>query len=278
MKRNSKIYGALLLSMGAAVLLAGCGTRHVSRDISAQGTAGEVIFPSVDKIVLKEGTFPNVTSLRAVGPGVTKDQLYYLLGRPHFREGYAGVREWDYLFHFRKDGKIITCQYKAIFDENYLAQSFHWAPESCADVLLEPAAPAAPAAPEPAAQTRFELSADALFAFGKHGAGDILPKGREQLAEIAEKLKHGSDVSITVVGHTDRIGSDAANQLLSERRAQTVRGYLAERGVPAASISARGQGESEPVVQCEEQNRTALIACLAPNRRVEISVTAVTRD
>lgn len=275
MKRNSKIHGALLLSMGAAVLLAGCGTRHVSRDISPQGTAGEIIFPSVDKIVLKEGTFPNVTSLRAVGPGMTKDQLYYLLGRPHFREGYAGVREWDYLFHFRKDGKIITCQYKAIFDENYLAQSFHWAPESCADVLLEPAAAAAP---QPVAPTRFELSADALFAFGKHGAGDILPKGREQLAEIAEKLKGGSDVSITVVGHTDRIGSDAANQLLSERRAQTVRGYLAERGVPAASISARGQGESEPVVQCEEQNRTALIACLAPNRRVEISVAAITRD
>lgn len=273
MNRNSKIYGALLLSMGAVVLLAGCGTRHVSRDISPQGTAGEVIFPSVDKIVLKEGTFPNLTSLRAVGPGVTKDQLYYLLGRPHFREGYAGVREWDYLFHFRKDGKIITCQYKAIFDENYRAQSFHWAPQSCADLLLEPAA-----APAPAAKTRFELSADALFAFGKHGAGDILPKGREQLAEIAEKLKGGSDASITVVGHTDRIGSDAANQLLSERRAQTVRGYLAERGVPATGISANGRGESEPVVQCAEQNRTALIACLAPNRRVEISVTAVTQN
>jgi len=278
MKRYSKIYLALLASMGVAVVLAGCGTRHVSRDISPQGTAGEVVFPSVDKIVLKEGTFPNVTSLRAVGPGVTKDQLYYLLGRPHFREGYAGVREWDYLFHFRKDGKIITCQYKAIFDENYRAQSFHWAPESCADVLQEPAAPVA-AAPEPAvAPTRFELSADALFAFGKHGAGDILPKGREELAAIAEKLKNGSDVSIAVVGHTDRIGSDAANQLLSERRAQTVRGYLAERGVPAASISARGQGESEPVVQCEDQDRSALIACLAPNRRVEISVNAATRN
>ena len=279
MKRYSKIYLALLASMGTVVLLAGCGTRHVSRDISAQGTAGEVIFPSVDKIVMKEGTFPNVTSLRAVGPGVTKDQLYYLLGRPHFREGYAGVREWDYLFHFRKDGKIITCQYKAIFDENYRAQSFHWAPESCADVLQEPAAPVVAAAPEQAAApTRFALSADALFAFGKHGAGDMLPKGRAELAAIAEKLKHGSDVSITVVGHTDRIGSDAANQLLSERRAQTVRGYLAERGVSAASISARGLGESEPVVQCEEQDRSALIACLAPNRRVEISVNAATRD
>ena len=57
---------------------------------------------------------PNIESLRAVGPGVTKDQLYYLLGRPHFREGYAGVREWDYLFHFRVDGKVVTCQYLSL--------------------------------------------------------------------------------------------------------------------------------------------------------------------
>lgn len=276
MKRYSKIYLALLASMGAAVLLAGCGTRHVSRDISAQGTAGEVIFPSVDKIVMKEGTFPNVTSLRAVGPGVTKDQLYYLLGRPHFREGYAGVREWDYLFHFRKDGKIITCQYKAIFDEDYHAQSFHWLPAGCADMLAEPvaAAPAAPAAP---AETRFNLSADALFAFAKYGSGDILPNGRDELAAIATQLKD-SKASISVVGHTDRIGSDAANQLLSERRAQTVRGYLAERGVPAANISATGRGESEPVIQCDEQDRAALIGCLTPNRRVEITVNATKQD
>jgi outer membrane protein OmpA-like peptidoglycan-associated protein len=273
MKRNSKIHGALLLSMAAAAMLAGCGTRHVSRDISPQGAAGEVVFPSTDKLVLKEGTFPNVGSLRTVGPGVTKDQLYYLLGRPHFREGYAGVREWDYLFHFRKDGKIITCQYKVIFDKDYLGQSFHWAPESCASVLEE-APPVQPVAPAPTAPQRFQLSADALFAFGRSGAGDILPKGRQELIDIASQLRGAGDISIAVVGHTDRIGSDAANQQLSERRAQTVRAFLAGQGLSAASISASGRGESEPVAQCEEQPRPALIACLAPNRRVDISVTA----
>ena len=269
MKRTLKISSALLISVGAALLLSACGTRHVSRDISPQGVAGEVIFPDPANIVMKGGTFPNLGDLRLVGPGMTKDQLYQLLGRPHFHEGYAGVREWDYLFHFRKDGKIITCQYKVVYDEDYLAQTFHWAPASCADLLVE----AAPVADE-VKERHFNLSADALFAFAKHGVDDILPKGREELAAIAGKLKEADNASIKVVGHTDRIGSDAANQLLSQRRAQTVREFLVARGVAASAITAEGRGESEPVKDCEDQARTALIACLAPNRRVEIQVDA----
>lgn len=262
---NKLTVAALLAAMSLA--LAACGTTHVSRDISPQGVAGEVIFPAVDKAVLKEGTFPNVESLRTVGPGVTKDQLYYLLGRPHFREGYAGVREWDYLFHFRKEGKIVTCQYKAIFDTDYLAQSFHWSPQSCAAILDGETA-------TKVAMETHELSADALFAFARHGSNDILPEGRQQLTEIAEKLKAADSASIAVYGHTDRIGAVADNQLLSQQRAMTVRQYLVENGVPASRITAQGWGESQPVKDCEDQERATLIACLAPNRRVEIVASA----
>ena len=269
MNQSSKKSIAAVLLAAMSLALGACGTTHVSRDISPQGIAREVIFPSVDRIVLKEGTFPNVESLRAVGPGVTKDQLYYLIGRPHFREGYAGVREWDYLFHFRVDGKVVTCQYKAIFDKDYRAQSFHWLPESCASVL-DQAGPA-----KPLAQTRFNLSADALFAFAKYESGDILTEGRKELSAIAAKLKDVDNASITVMGHTDRIGSDADNQLLSQRRARTVRQYLIDQGVEATSIRAEGWGESEPVKACEDgTDREALIACLQPNRRVEIQVNA----
>jgi len=274
MKHNLKITRALLLSAGAALMLSACGTRHVSRDISPQGVAGEVVFPDPAKIVMKGGTFPNLGDLRVVGPGMTKDQLYQLLGRPHFHEGYVGVREWDYLFHFRKDGKIITCQYKVVYDQDYLAQSFHWAPASCADLLVE----AGPAVADEVKQRHFNLSADALFEFAKYGVEDILPTGREELTAVASKLKEADHASIKVVGHTDRIGSDADNQLLSQRRAQTVREFLVARGVAASSITAEGRGESEPVKQCEEQARAALIACLAPNRRVEIQVDASATD
>jgi len=269
MKHNSKVLSALFVSVGAALLLKACGTRHVSRDISPQGVAGEVVFPDPDRVVMKGGTFPNLGDLRLVGPGMTKDQLYQLLGRPHFREGYAGVREWDYLFHFRKNGQIVTCQYKVVYDKEYLARTFHWAPASCADLLTE----AAPAAGE-VKERRFNLSADTLFEFGKYGVEDILPKGHEELTTIAGQLKDADKASIKVVGHTDRIGSDAANQLLSQRRAQTVRGFLIDRGVTASAITAEGRGESEPVKDCGDQARTELIACLAPNRRVEIQAVA----
>ena len=77
-----------------------------------------------------------------------------------------------------------------------------------------------------------------------------------------------------MVGHTDRIGRDDYNMALSQRRAQTVANYLSSRGVPASVISAQGAGESQPAVECSDKlGRSELIACLQPNRRVEIQVT-----
>lgn len=270
MKHSFRIAAAMLFPVA---MLSACGTTHVSRDISPQGVAGEVIFPSVDSIVLREGTFPNVESLRKVGSGVTKDQLYYLLGRPHFREGYSGVHEWDYLFHFRKGNEVITCQYKVIFDEEYRGQSFHWAPASCADLLRE-----AQVTPStiPSSGKRFELSGDALFAFNRHGSNDILPDGRQQLSAIAGQLKQAKPIAVQVIGHTDRLGTDVDNLLLSQRRAATVRALLIQDGVEAAVVSAQGVGEDQPVRQCnDDQTRTALVACLQPNRRVEIIAAGV---
>ncbi|TDK28772.1 outer membrane protein assembly factor BamE [Luteimonas aestuarii] len=272
--RVSKIVATAVLCTTTALLLAACGTRHVSRDITPDGRAGEIVFPDVSRIVLKEGTFPNVDSLRTVGSGVTKDQLYYLLGRPHFREALYGVREWDYLFHFRTPEGIVTCQYKVIFDTAHRGQSFHWAPASCADMLAKQA-PAAVAAP--AAETRIELSADALFAFAKSGRGDILDNGRQQLAAIADRLLTARDVQVRVIGHTDRIGSDAANQALSQRRAETVRQFFIDRGISASSITAEGRGEFQPVTTgCSDAlARQALVQCLQPDRRVELFVRGI---
>ncbi|ATE73759.1 flagellar motor protein MotB [Lysobacter capsici] len=269
----NRFAGAAIVCSIAIGLLSACGTRHVSRDISADGVPAEVVFPAKERAILKEGTFPNVESLRQVAAGVTKEQLYHLLGRPHFREGYAGVREWDYLFHFRRDGGVTTCQYKVIFDRSYLARSFYWLPQDCGDLLREPVAAAAPSAPPAAAPRRFSLSADALFAFGQSGRGDLQSSGRAEIARIAAELRDAKDLrNVRVIGHTDSIGSEQANQALSQRRAQTVRGLLIDEGVPARSISAEGRGESEPVIgDCDAHaERAALIACLQPNRRVEI--------
>jgi OOP family OmpA-OmpF porin len=277
MKKKIKRAGIALL--GAALLvLQGCGTSSVSRSISDDGRAGEVVFPEIDKHAwLKEGTFPNLDNLRRVAPGVSKDQLYDLLGRPHFSEGMGSVREWDYIFNFRtgKGSEYITCQYKVIFDKAYRGQSFHWAPQSCAEQLKEkPSAVAERVAEKPTAiiLSRVHLAADALFAFDKSGPSDLLLGGRSELDRLADDLrKAGQIAQIDVVGHTDRLGSDSYNQQLCETRARTVREYLVSKGLPADSIMARGKGARDPVVQCDHASRTALIACLAPNRRVEIA-------
>ncbi len=255
----------------AGATLTGC-TRHVSRGITPDAKVEEVIFPSTDNIVLKEGTFPNVDNLRQIGPGVTKDQLYDLIGRPHFREGFS-AREWDYLFHFRQGDKIVTCQYKVIFDEGYHGQAFYWAPAGCADLLKSEAGADAGVATKP---KRFELSADALFAFAGSDLKDMQPQGRTELAAIAGQLKDSKAAIIQVIGHTDRIGSEADNQALSQQRAQTVREFLIQNGVAADGLTALGVGESQPVKQCSDSlPHGELVACLQPNRRVEVVVMGV---
>lgn len=267
---NNAMRGVPLALCAAAIMaaaFAGC-TRHVSRDIAPQGQAGKVVFPDQDRIVLKEGTFPTIEALQQIGPGVTKDQLYALVGRPHFREGFS-AREWDYLFHFREGDQVVTCQYKVIFDKDYHGQGFHWSPAGCADRLKTETAAAA----EP---KRFELSADALFAFARSGLNDMQPQGRTELASIAGRLKGSKAAIVQVIGHTDRIGSEASNQTLSQRRADTVREFLIQNGVAADSLSAHGIGESEPVKQCSDAlPHDQLVACLQPNRRVEVIVKAL---
>jgi len=86
------------------------------------------------------------------------------------------------------------------------------------------------------------------------------------LDEVATALQKSDAEKFVVEGHTDSIGSDATNEELSYRRAQTVHDYLIERGVPAEKIRAVGYGKSRPVAD----NTTA--EGRANNRRVEIII------
>ncbi|WP_426701919.1 OmpA family protein [Rhodanobacter sp. Col0626] len=115
------------------------------------------------------------------------------------------------------------------------------------------------------------LSADALFAFGK---ARLRSADNAELDTLAEKMKAASQIdTVRVLGYTDRIGSEQANQTLSARRAEAVRDYLVAHSVPAGSIQTEGRGEADPVADCPDQKGRKLIACLAPNRRVVINTT-----
>ena len=76
-------------------------------------------------------------------------------------------------------------------------------------------------------------------------------------------------------GNTDGFGTAAYNQKLSERRAHAVRAYLVSRGIPANRINATGKGETQPVTnagECPRRRSAKAIACLQPDRRVEVEV------
>jgi outer membrane protein OmpA-like peptidoglycan-associated protein len=158
-----------------------------------------------------------------------------------------------------------------------------------APAAAKPAEPVAQATPQaPAEITKGEvvsaapkleelsLQAEALFGFGKSDAGNLLAAGKKQLDELAARIAQlgpNAVSKITVTGHADRLGLDAANQTLSRRRAETVQQYLASKGVPAALLQVSAKGESAPLVQCKGEKPTAkLKACLAANRRVEVVV------
>ena len=138
------------------------------------GRTVKVVFPDIQKSAwLKKGEFVDVDQLCTVAAGAGRDQLCHLLGRPHFMEGFGLVREWDYIFnlHTGKGTEVATCQYKVVFDENALAQGFHWAPVDCANQLTpKPLAVVEKLVTAPVgvgAPRRVSLSADALFAFDK---------------------------------------------------------------------------------------------------------------
>ncbi len=164
-------------------------------------------------------------------------------------------------------------------------------------IYVEPAAPAAPVvvaptpapppppvvvvAPPPPAPAaippkfeRITLSASKLFNFDSAELRAPMPK----LDEAAETLVKFPDAgTIMISGYTDRLGSDAYNQTLSQKRADAVKGYLVNRGVMANRLTAVGKGESNPIATCTEKNVAKLRACLEPNRRVEIDQVTLER-
>ena len=97
----------------------------------------------------------------------------------------------------------------------------------------------------------------------------ILPQSEQSMSDLANFLLDNPSVKIHVVGHTDAVGTDEANQILSEGRANSVRNDLINRGVAAERITAEGKGEKEPVADNDTEEGRQL------NRRVEFTITDV---
>lgn len=264
--------GVLLLILG---MLSACG--NVSRGVASDGQrADALVWPDVSEVtpIHKGGTFPNVDNLRKLRPGLDKQQVADLIGFPHFSEGVWGVREWNYVFNFHKgdDDTVTVCQFKILFDENKLARSFYWRPESCA-LEIKSSSPVMGNTSK-LEDERFVLFSDALFRFNRASISDITDDGKIGLDNIAQAVlsQQGRVRGLYIAGYTDRLGTDAYNDDLSLKRAFAVKSYLTSKGIPPELIQAEGRGKATPVKDCPQSDRNSLIACLAPNRRVEVRV------
>ena len=185
-----------------------------------------------------------------------------------------------------KHGYVVSSQSQEVVRNNYGEswKSTYFDKETqgrieCGDAV------AVEQAPEYAEET-VSLSAKTLFGFDK----DILrPEAKESLNALAQRLSNSNVESVRVEGHTDFMGSEQYNQALSERRANVVANYLVNQGVASNKISAVGLGESQAQMTgtCEAEvanlgkkvskakRRAALIACIEPDRRVDVKIRSI---
>ncbi len=260
-------------------MLTACGTTAVSHDITKEGTIdpSNLVWPELDDAWQKDGQFPNSENLSKIKPGIAKDELYQLIGRPHFSER-QHAKEWNYIMKFyQADNGVKICQYKVIFDEHYKGQEFYWFPADCPPKKPEVKAPAPViVAPAKITHKKISLDADALFAFDEYKLNSMNPEGKAKLDKLASQLQEFNkegDVRIHIIGHTDKKGSEEYNITLSQNRANSVLAYLAQNGIRPASMMATGLGEGFPVVECPaELSGQEEIDCLQPNRRVDVDV------
>lgn len=253
---------SVIFSALAALVLGGCGSlSKVGDDGLPQG---ELVWPELSAVTFDydRGTYGDLTKTAQIKAGDIRDQVYDLIGRPHFSEGFR-VREWDYVFYFPKAEGEQVCQFKVLFDYRLRVSNTYWHGEGC----------------PPSAQTMnpekpIVLSADALFRFAGGEMGDLLVEGRRELDALIANLNAQNIQTVELYGYTDRLGSREYNLALSQQRAETVRRYLLEHGMSARNITAQGRGEQSPVkLDCQPKgDYQALVDCLQPNRRVEVFV------
>lgn len=174
----------------------------------------------------------------------------------------------------------------------------YWTPEMAisecdpvaakAEVKQPPKVSATSPAPQPqpklapvqakAVLQKINLSEEDLFKFNK---AVLKPTGKAKLDNLVRELNGVKYEVIHVAGHTDRIGSAKYNMRLSKRRADVVKSYLVNKGIPADRIDAVGMGKAEPVTKltdCRGMTRARTIACLQPDRRAEVTVIGTRED
>lgn len=120
------------------------------------------------------------------------------------------------------------------------------------------------------AQTAAEQARQDALAHFDFDSAELTPVGRAMLDEWLTQASSKSPIVVT--GHADRLGPEPYNGKLSQLRAESVKKYLIEKGMPAARIQILAKGEHMPLISCAGDANPETKSCLAPNRRAEVAV------
>jgi len=135
------------------------------------------------------------------------------------------------------------------------------------------AAPASMAAADAApAYEKVVFDANVLFDSNK---SELRPAGRDTLDQFVGKIGGLESQSVMAIGYADRMGTEGANQILSEERVAAVKSYLVGKGVAADRVKTSGWGEARPTTRladCKEANNAKNVACMQPDRHVFIEI------
>lgn len=116
---------------------------------------------------------------------------------------------------------------------------------------------------------RFDVLSRTGAIYFRSGSAQLDPASRPVLGSVVDVVSKCPSLKVLVAGYTDTDGSDTANQRLSERRANSVRQYVVDTGIPRDRVDAIGYGEARPVAENDSAKNKAL------NRRIEFSASAL---
>lgn len=217
---------------------------------------------------IREGDYIQLHKLMSVAPGSDEQDVRSLLGEPYRIESMQSGQAWEYNIRLPlENDDVVVCQYGITFDPSGDVTETEWRRDVCDLVFSTWKKKAILSGAQVSA-----YPADVLFGFNR---SELSPAGRHMLADTAVYLKASCcNPVVSLVGHSDRIGSEDYNQVLSIKRAEAVRNYLESDGNVEARFQIRGEGERRPLVDCVSDDGVSaeLIQCLQPNRRVEIEV------